>query len=211
MYEKRKKFRIRLLENELDIIKYKIKYIRDIIADPPVIVVKKQKRNVVIERLKKLKYPMLSISINPKDYDKKNDKDDKKDIEEEDDIDLEDIVNEIDNNEDEENIVKEDRKYKKSYKYLTDMLIFAQTEEKIAELENQFENKEAELLLYKKTPIEEIWKKEIEEFLEAYHIWKKELEDKENTTIGKKKSDKKTKIKKTNSLKNKGSTSEKKK
>jgi len=211
MYEKRKKFRIRLLENELDIIKYKIKYIRDIIADPPVIVVKKQKRNVVIERLKKLKYPMLSISINPKDYDKKNDKDDKKDIEEEDDIDLEDIDNEIDNNEDEENIVKEDRKYKKSYKYLTDMLIFAQTEEKIAELENQFENKEAELLLYKKTPIEEIWKREIEEFLEAYHIWKKELEDKENSTIGKKKSDKKTKVKKTNSLKKKDSNIEKKK
>jgi len=37
------------------------------------------------------------------------------------------------------------------------------------------------------------------------------LEDKENSTIGKKKSDKKTKVKKTNSLKKKDSNIEKKK
>jgi len=201
LYEKRKKYRIRLLENELDIIKYKIKYIRDIIADPPVIVVKKQKRKVVIERLKKLKYPMLSISINPKDNDKKEEEDDE-------DIELEDINEE---NIEDDNLPKENKKYKKSYKYLTDMLIFAQTEEKIAELEKQFENKEAELLLYKKTPIEEIWKKEIEEFLESYHEWKKDVEDEENTEIvGKKSKDKKTKIKKSNSLNNNNNNSKKK-
>jgi DNA topoisomerase-2 len=146
-YEKRKAYMIKLLENELNILKYKVKYINDILDKK--IIVERKKKDVVLERLHELKYPKLSTNINATDADK-------------------------------------------SYDYLTSMLLFSLTDEKIDEHKKEMEEKQQELDLYRNTPIATIWKSELNEFLSAYKVWLKELEDEESVDVVGKKPGKKT-------------------
>jgi DNA topoisomerase-2 len=61
-YKKRKAYHIKLLENDVNIIKYKVKFIEDIFEKK--IRLEKQKKDVIIARLIELKYPKLSKNIN---------------------------------------------------------------------------------------------------------------------------------------------------
>ena len=58
MYAKRKDYMIQLLANELKILKYKVKFIKDVIDEK--IIIAKQKREKIIEKITSLKYPKLS-------------------------------------------------------------------------------------------------------------------------------------------------------
>ena len=90
---------------------------------------------------------------------------------------------------------------KKSYKYITTLPLFSLTEEKIAELQKKYDEKEGELELYKNTPAAMIWLKELEELSAAYKIWYanglKELDELDKITTKKtKKTKRKTSTKK---------------
>lgn len=61
-YKKRKAHHIRVLENDVNIIKYKVKFIEDIFDKK--IKLEKQKKDVIIARLVELKYPKLAKNIN---------------------------------------------------------------------------------------------------------------------------------------------------
>lgn len=87
----------------------------------------------------------------------------------------------------------------KSYKYLTDLLIFHLTEEKMKELEDDYQKKKEELELYRKITIKELWEAELNEFTKQYKVWLKKLEaeeeDEENSSARSIQNRKKRKIK----------------
>jgi DNA topoisomerase-2 len=62
MYVKRKAHYMKFLINELEILKYKVKYIKDVLDDK--VIVAKKKRDEVIEQLAKGGYPKLSKNLN---------------------------------------------------------------------------------------------------------------------------------------------------
>jgi len=147
LYIKRKEHRLKFLENELMILKYKMKFINDILKKT--IIIENKKKDVIIERLNELGYPKVSHDINAKEEEK-------------------------------------------TYRYLIDMPLFALTKDKIDELNEEFNVKNEELNIYKKTPVEIIWKNEINEFIKAYEKWLADLaeyeadEEKENLKLKKK-------------------------
>lgn len=67
-YIDRKKYRIKVLENDADIAKYKRMFIEYIIAKK--IVIEKQKKDVIINRLAELKFPRLARKITASDEEK---------------------------------------------------------------------------------------------------------------------------------------------
>ena len=79
----------------------------------------------------------------------------------------------------------------KSYDYLTSMLLFSLTEEKIEELQQQYDSKNEELQRYKDLTVAQIWKYELEELLKQYKKWKTGKEESQvnepTATIKKKK------------------------
>lgn len=62
----------------------------------------------------------------------------------------------------------------KSYDYIKKLLIFHLTHEKMEELDADYLQKSKDLNEYKKLSIENIWKKELEEFMKQYKIWETE-------------------------------------
>ena len=60
-YKKRKAYQIGVLENEVNILKYKVKFIEDIFDKK--IKIEKQKKEVIIDRLVELKYPKLAKNV----------------------------------------------------------------------------------------------------------------------------------------------------
>jgi DNA topoisomerase-2 len=60
-YKKRKAYQIGVLENEVNILKYKVKFIEDIFDKK--IKIEKQKKEVIIDRLVELKYPKLTKNV----------------------------------------------------------------------------------------------------------------------------------------------------
>ena len=92
----------------------------------------------------------------------------------------------------------------KTYNYITDMPLFSLTEEKINELNDEYQKKLKELDIYKNTTLEDLWKTELDEFIVVYKKWISDLEsveksnNKEKIKIskkGKKSKNKKVKIK----------------
>lgn len=69
-YDERKKYYIKILKNELEILRWKIKFINDYINK--VIIIERKKKQEVIDRLKELGYPKLSTNINAIDTDDDN-------------------------------------------------------------------------------------------------------------------------------------------
>ena len=67
-YIDRKKYRIKVLENDADIAKYKRMFIEYIIAKK--IIIEKQKKDVIINRLSELKFPRLARKITASDEEK---------------------------------------------------------------------------------------------------------------------------------------------
>lgn len=149
IYQKRKEYHTRVLENDMNIIKYKVKFIEGILSKE--IQIERQKKDNIIARLVELKFPKLARSIDNLDV---------------------------------------------TYSYLTDLPLWALTFEKIEELKKELEDTRRILEEYKKLTVNNIWLKELDEFMESYEKWLKEWEEekeRENSFEKKKnKSNKKT-------------------
>ena len=66
---------------------------------------------------------------------------------------------------------------KKSYDYLTGMALKSLTEERINDLMKEHENKTVEYNDYVSTTVIDMWKREINEFIEAYQKWSDESDE----------------------------------
>ena len=66
-YDKRKKYLISKISNELDLLKYKALFIKYVLKKK--IIIFKQKKQVIIDRLVELEFPKLATSSNVKSYD----------------------------------------------------------------------------------------------------------------------------------------------
>lgn len=77
-----------------------------------------------------------------------------------------------------------------SYRYITDMQLFSMTKEKIKELDDEIAKKNNDLDAYKNTTIEDMWKTELDEFIESFN---KFCDSNKIGTTPKKKSSKKLK------------------
>ena len=76
----------------------------------------------------------------------------------------------------------------KTYKYITDMPLFALTYEKIEELNRKYKEKKLELDALEKSSEIDLWTSDLDEFEEAYDQWysdrMEELNDIKNTKLG---------------------------
>ena len=144
-YELRKKYMIDSLEREVKLISNKAKFIQEQIVEPPTLILRKKKKQEVINMLKQKGYDI------------------------------------IDNDEE--------------YKYLRTMTIDSVEEENFEKLLKLKEEKENELEIIKKTTIEEMWIKELDNLTEIYKNYQNERLERA-TGI---KSKKKRKLKRNNS------------
>ena len=177
MYHTRKAYYIKFLEKQMLIAFYRKKYIEDILAKPKRIIIERQKRSTIIEKLVELNYPQFSNIID---------------------------TNNANNEDDDENENDNDTDDKKSYDYLSKMALWSLTEEKIEELDQYYNDKKDELEQYKNLTVENMWKLELTELSTAYDKWSKSI-DTNNIGSGKKsgksgKSGKTTKSNKTISV-----------
>lgn len=140
MYTKRKNHLMGKLQNELDILQYKMKFIKFVLEGK--IVVFRQKKSAIIEKLIEFKFPKLITK-------KKNKRNEDDDVQEEQ-VDAEEEINDS----------------SKSYDYITSMPLFSLTEEKIAELQEKLDTKQQELETVESTTEKEQWKIELNEILE---------------------------------------------
>ena len=149
MYTKRKNWLKNKIQNELDILEYKMKFIQYVLDGK--IIVFKQKKSVIIDKLIELKFPKLVTRISKSKKDKEDDEDNN------------------DNNDDGESSQEEDSN--KSYEYITSMPLFSLTDEKINELQSKLDDKQKELVKVESTTEKDQWKLELNEFLTTYKIW----------------------------------------
>ncbi len=152
MYTKRKNWLIGKLTNELDILKYKMKFIKYVLDGK--IIVFKQKKSVIIDRLIELKFPKLvtkgkSTSTN-----------------DEEDVNVEEGSSEDSND-----------NSNKSFDYITSMPLFSLTEEKIAELQEKLDSKQEELATVESTTEINQWRYELDQVLEIYEGQTKEKQE----------------------------------
>ena len=190
MYGERRKQHLKYLNNELELLKNKIRFIKDVIAG--VIVVANTDIDVIINKLKKLKYPELALKIHDDLQDDEEDEDNNGDNNEDE--------GKLDTNYDSDNEKPNDKKtnYQKSYKYLTSMKLFSLTSNKIKKLNDEFKAKEKEYDDYNMTTEVELWKRELQSLIDFYNTWineriERDLDDK---NMGTKKKGGKTKGKK---------------
>ena len=147
IYQKRKNHRVKFLENQMNLLKYKVKFIEQKLAGE--IIIEKRKEEDILNELSKKGYPKL--------------------------------CNDCDAEED-----------KKTFRYITDMPLFSLTKEKIDKLNEEYKAKKKEYEDYKAITIQELWKREIEEFIEIYDKWVSN-NNLENGDIEEDKKDKKSK------------------
>lgn len=126
IYQKRKDHWIKVLENELQLLKFRRRFIKEVIDDK--LVIKKKQKEVLINELKDKEYPELSININ----------------------------------------------LKPSYDYLLGMQMWTLTQEKINEIESNYNEKKQELETYKNTTIQDLWLNELAILEESYISWHEE-------------------------------------
>ena len=120
-YLRRKEHYINVLENELNLLKYRRKFIKQVITGE--IIISKKQKNILINELEEKKYPELSTSINAKP----------------------------------------------SYDYLVGMPMWSLTQEKIDELEQDYNNKKDELDAYRNMSVQDLWISELND-LETYYL-----------------------------------------
>ena len=134
MYEKRKAYLLKKLENEVNILKYKIMFLEYVLEGKIVIFSnnRSKPKDEILRRVKELGFPELS------------------------------------NKEDSE---------EKSYFYITNLLLFALTDEELEKLRKQFELKNVELEEYTKKPCTQIWLDELNELEKEYNNWLLEQPD----------------------------------
>ena len=166
LYKQRKRHILKSLENQMNLLNYKVKFIEDYLSGN--IVIKGRKKIAIIKDLQKLKYPPIEQIMGT------------------------DITEENNNNDEQE----EDGNEAKSYSYLLSMQLLSLTEERILKLKKERNDKEKEFNDYVNTSEEKLWEKEIKEFLTDYDKYLEELEAEENSLGKKKKTIKTTKGKK---------------
>jgi DNA topoisomerase-2 len=137
IYQKRKDHRVRYLENQMNLLKYKVKFIEQKLNGE--IVIEKRKEQDILDELFKKGYPKL--------------------------------CNDCDAEED-----------KKTFRYITDMPLFSLTKEKIDKLNEEYKTKKKEYEDYKAITIQQLWKREIEEFNECYDKWINYMNEEERDT-----------------------------
>jgi DNA topoisomerase-2 len=126
IYQVRKDYRLKYLENQMNLLKYKIKFIDQKLNNE--IIIENRKEEDILNELTKKGYPKL--------------------------------CNDCDAEED-----------KKTFRYITDMPLFSLTKEKIEKLREEYKQKKKDYDDYNKLTIEELWKIELMEFIEAYDKW----------------------------------------
>lgn len=144
MYEKRKEYYLKLIKNELDILNYKIKFIK-MVCDDKIIIAKRSRSNI-IEQLVDLKFPKLSHDINAVDVGEQQP---------------------IDN--DDDNVAN--KVVFKTYDYVTKLSLFSISEDDVRELEKQQSSKKEEYDVYKNLTAKDIWKSELNDFIDSYNKW----------------------------------------
>lgn len=150
LYQTRKDYLLGKWRKEIDILKWKLKFVEAVIADE--IIVHKKNTRQLNELLEELAYPKFTFG----------------------------------------------EKKKESYDYLTTMAIAKLCIDEVKKLREQLKNKKEEIeTLDGKTP-SQIWREELEEFMDAYDEWEKECDEAYNNlmssrkgTINKKKRTKK--------------------
>lgn len=153
-YKKRREFILKKLLNEMNIMKYKSKFIKEIVDET--FIIAKRKKDDILKELKKKGYPVLHHDLEATDP-------------KEDTLDDEKVEEKIEN--EEQNDSKHKKLNIKSYKYLTDMDLFSITYEKMKKINEEYELKKAEYEYYEKTTEKQLWLKEIKEFQEQYAKW----------------------------------------
>ena len=126
MYGARKKEYLKILNNQLEILKYKVKFVEYILEKK--IIIERKKKEEIIGKLEKYSFPRLSPHVNSLEEDK-------------------------------------------TYRYLTDMQLFSLTEDKINELNGEYNKKKKEYDDYNSMTELEFWRRELIEFMEAYKKW----------------------------------------
>ncbi len=129
IYDKRKKHHVKVLENEMAVLKYRKKFIEQILSKK--LIIEKRKKTDIVQDLIDFKYPELSISFGGKP----------------------------------------------SYDYLTNLPLFSLTQEKIDELNKEYQEKLDELELYRSTTIQDLWISEIDVFESNYNKWMDSFEE----------------------------------
>jgi DNA topoisomerase II len=140
VYNTRKEYWLKKLLNDLNIYKYKVKFIKEFLADT--IQVARVSSTRVIEQFEEkdeseplgTRYPRLTGDHRKSDSER-------------------------------------------SYRYLTDMSILSLTTDKLAELERKMQECHVEYDDYLKTPIEDIWMRELDEFSKVYNQFLKDWKD----------------------------------
>ena len=174
-YQIRKDYMISLIKKEVATLSNKARFIKMIIEDE--LVIKKKKRNVIVNELYDLKFDTQSaldkIRIKSKS-------------EEEAEIELinQNLQNEDEEKKEESDSDKKEKKGKvkakvpwKEYDYLLSLNFWNITYEKVEELLKQKEMKEKELEELKMTPIETLWIKDLDNFLEELEKYERQEED----------------------------------
>lgn len=135
IYQKRKDYWIKVLENELKLLKFRRKFIKEVISGE--LIISKKQKQVLIDELTNKNYPELSTNVNSKP----------------------------------------------SYDYLVGMQMWTLTQEKIDELETNYNNKKTELEKYSNTSIQDLWMSELEELEKLYIKWEQDKINELNETI----------------------------
>ena len=159
-YQKRKDYLLIKYQIELDIISWRRKFIKYVVKGK--IVVFKQKKKVIHEKLEELGFPKMGK--NPlKDFsEKENVKDNDNDDLEENDDDLE------------ENVKEQKMKDKESYDYLLSIKIDKFTKDELDKLDEDYKSKEDILNELKGKSPEDLWREELDEFVDTYKEWDEE-------------------------------------
>lgn len=185
MYSERKKHHLKILNNELEILKNKVRFINDVL-DKKIILNKKLKVEV-IGQIKSLGYPKLSQKLDA--IDPPNDNEDLKEVS--------DSQLQTNQNADEEPDLKKEKGITyKSYDYITSMQLFSLTKDKVDELTLKLEQKQKEVDDYMSTSEKDFWRRELKALMDYYPQWiqDREMEEKDDDDDEKlKKSGKKNK------------------
>ena len=156
---------LRILKNEMNINKYRAKFIKEIAIDKT-FVISNRKKVEILKELKKKNYPTLHRDLNA--VDREDDEEDQESDDEDEKIDA--------------GIEKKKQPEKKilykSYDYLTDIKLFSLTYEKMKKINEEYQQKKEEYEYYENITEKELWLKELKEFKKEYENW---IEDRKKT------------------------------
>lgn len=148
-YVERKAAYLRILEHVMNIIKWKVKFIKYVINGKIIIMKNKtsKTKQEVIDQIIELGFPQLSKEIR---------------------LGLDEDLEEIDADKDD---VPKESKYVPNYNYLTSMSLFSLTKDELEKLSKQYEERTMEFDDYKNKTVEQLWLEELDELEDAYDKW----------------------------------------